>query len=302
MPCFSPLEGYRAKEPNPNGKRRIVFNPAHGYVDRPVKVPCGQCVGCKLERSRQWATRCVHEAQMHDANSFITLTYSDDHLPDDYSVSVRETQLFTKKLRKRMGRFRYFQCGEYGAELRRPHYHMLLFGMEFPDLSLYRQNAQGDCIYTSKLLEEIWGKGFCTVGQVTFQSAAYTARYVMKKRTGEAAQHHYQWVHPCTGEIVEQTPEFVTMSRRPGIGKAWLDRFRSDVYPGDFVVLNGKKVRPPKWYDTVLERDDPKLYRELKIRRKLAGLKHADNNTRARLRVRETVQLAKLENLKRNTL
>lgn len=205
-----------------------------------------------------------------------------------------------KKLRKRFGKgIRYFHCGEYGDELRRPHYHALIFGFDFEDKSLYRQNAQGDSLYTSEALSKEWGKGFCTTGDVTFQSAAYVARYVMKKRTGPQAEDHYKMIHPKTGEIVTQRPEYTTMSRRPGIGTGWLEKFKTDVYPGDFIILNGKRVRPPRWYDTVLERDDPKLFRELKRRRKLSTHLYADNNTPARLKVREKLQERRLERLER---
>lgn len=309
MACFYPLKGYRAKYPNPSGKFSIVFNAKDGYADMPITVPCGRCTGCRLEKSRQWATRCVHEAQMHDENSYLTLTFSDQHLPDDYSVRVRDHQLFLKKLRKHVyektGRkLRFFLCGEYGDLNRRPHYHALIFGYQFKDLRLWKKNPNGDPVYTSETLTRIWGMGHCTVGEVTFQSAAYVARYVMKKQTGENAEMHYTTIHPLTGEIVCQNPEYVTMSRggnkkgRGGIGARWLEQFQADAYPSDFIIMNGVKVKPPKWYDTVLEADDPLLYREIKRRRKAFARKSKDN-TPARLKVREKVAQAKLEKLER---
>lgn len=304
MPCFSPLKGYRAKDVNPSGKRSIVFNPDKGFVDRPVKLPCGQCVGCRLERSRQWAVRCVHEAQSFERNSYITLTFDNNHLPDDYSVCVRDHQLFMHKLRKHVrqrtgAKIKFFLCGEYGDINRRPHYHALIFNYQFSDLELWKQNANGDDVFRSETLDALWGQGFCTVGEVSFESAAYVARYVMKKRNGDCAEEHYTCMHPLTGEIVVQTPEYLAMSRGEAIGKRWLKQYPTDVYPDDFVVLNGKKFRPPRWYDTVLEKDNPKLFREIKRRRKLSTHRHAANNTPARLRVREVCQRAKLERLKR---
>jgi hypothetical protein len=136
--CYKPLLGYRAAERNEQGKRPLVFNPSQGLVDMPIKVACGQCIGCRLERSRQWAIRCVHEASLHEHNSFITLTYNDENLPADGSLDVRHWQLFMKRLRKRHGSgIRYFHCGEYGSKHRRPHYHACLFGLDFPDKKLW---------------------------------------------------------------------------------------------------------------------------------------------------------------------
>lgn len=306
MPCYFPLKGYRALDPNPSGKRSIVFNPKYGYEDRPVSVPCGRCNGCRLEYSRQWAVRCVHESQLHAENCYITLTYNNDHLPRDYSINVRDYQLFLKRLRKRIGHFRFFLCGEYGDVDRRPHYHALLFGKDFSDRVFHGYNKNGDPLFISKILENEWGNGFCTVGDATFESAAYVARYAMKKVNGERAATHYQWVHPLTGEIVQQMPEFLRMSRggrtgQGGIGSGWLAKFRRDVYPDDFIILpNGHKCKPPRWYDAVLERDDPKLHREMVRRRKLAAKSRAADNTPARLRVRSRVLDAKLKRLKRS--
>lgn len=304
VPCFFPLKGYRAKDPNPSGKRSIVFDRKLAYEDRPVQVPCGQCMGCRLERSRQWAVRCVHEAQLHSQNSYLTLTFNNRSLPDTYSVNVRDHQLFLKRVRKRLGPVRFFLCGEYGDINRRPHYHALLFGKDFRDKKLHGYNANGDKIYTSDLLNELWGQGNCTLGDVTFQSAAYVARYVMKKRTGENAEKHYTVVHPLTGEVVVQAPEYVVMSRGGrtglgGIGSGWLAKFKSDVYPDDFIVLDGHKFKPPRWYDAVLERDDPKLHREMRRRRKIVARARAADNTPERLKVRHKVLKAKLSRLKR---
>lgn len=299
MPCFSPLTGYRSSEVGPSGKRAIVFDRAKGYADRPVIVPCGQCIGCRLEKSRQWAIRCVHEAACHDSNVFITLTYNDDFLPPDLSLDTRHFQLFMKRLRKQKGAgVRFFHCGEYGEKLGRPHYHALLFNCDFEDKVLWRMTDFGN-VYTSANLQSLWGMGFCTLGDVTFRSAAYVARYVMKKQYGECAKDHYTWVDASTGEVHVRKPEYVTMSRRPGVGTAWLNQFQSDVYPDDFVILDGKKLRAPRFYDAVIEKSNPGLFRDIKRRRVLNSKRHSDNNTKERLRVREAVQLAKLKRLKR---
>lgn len=242
---------------------------------------------------------------MHTSNSYVTLTYEDRYLPDDYSIDVRHHQLFMKRVRKRYGPVRFFLCGEYGDINRRPHYHALLFGMEFNDLIPWSRNASGDDVFISPSLTDTWGLGHCTVGDVTFQSAAYVARYVMKKRSGEDAEAHYTTVHPLTGEVVVQRPEYVAMSRggrtgQGGIGAAWLEKFRTDVYPSDFIVINGRRVRPPRWYDAVLERDDPKLFREMKRRRKVRAIAQKADNTSRRLRVKEMVLDAKVNRLNRS--
>lgn len=300
MPCYKPLKGWKSKEAGPNGKRPVVFVINKGYSDLPVEVPCGQCIGCRLERSRQWAIRCTHEASLHPENCFITLTYDDQHLPEDLSVNVRDWQLFMKRLRKRFGpRIRFFHCGEYGEKFGRPHYHACLFNFDFPDKQFWK-TTNDNPLFTSKILNELWPFGFSSIGTVTFESAAYVARYVMKKITGDAAEDHYEWVHPSTGEIFTRRPEYTTMSRRPGIGSRWLDNYRTDVYPHDYVVLRGVKMRPPKFYDRQFEISHSETYRTVRMHRKWSGKEHADDNTPARLKVRETVQEARLQRLPRN--
>jgi len=103
MPCYSPITGYRSKEINPTGKRSIVFNPAKAEQrDQALQISCGQCIGCRLERSRRWAVRCMHEAQMHRYSCFLTLTYSDEFLPSDGTLVLKDFQDFMKRLRKRV--------------------------------------------------------------------------------------------------------------------------------------------------------------------------------------------------------
>jgi hypothetical protein len=299
MACFSPLKGWRSKTLNPSGKRGVVFNRKDGFADLPVELPCGQCIGCRLERSRQWAIRCIHEAQMHEENCFITLTYNDEHLPEDRSVDVRDFQLFMKRLRKRYAqKIRFFHCGEYGENTQRPHYHALIFGHDFSDRQLYsvRDDVRLD---TSRELERLWGKGFCTVGDVTFESAAYVARYIVKKINGEAAKSHYEYTD-THGVIHARRPEYITMSRRPGIGRSWLDRYGSDVWNHDYVVIRGRKMRPPKFYDGVQELLDENQRRKTRGERVRNAKKHSENNTPDRLKVREVVQNERLKMLPRN--
>ena len=297
MPCYHPLSAYQCADGS------IVFyeSKRHDTV-KLLSLPCGQCVGCRLERSRQWAIRCMHEAQMHTENCFITLTYDNDHLPSDRSLHYRDFQLFIKRLRKRYPgrRIRYYMAGEYGENFGRPHWHACIFGLDFDDKKLWKRTSANSLLYRSENLELLWPFGYSSIGDVTFESAAYVARYIMKKVTGKNASEHYQEIDPDTGEITNRTPEFTKMSLKPGIGYEWYKQYTSDVYPHDYVIVRGKKVKPPKYYDKKYKIDNPYEFDELLyIREKSAKLNHADN-TLERLAVKEQVAKAKLQKLKRN--
>lgn len=294
MPCFSPLRAWKSRLVNESGKRSLVFKSQHSdQPDDPLDIPCGQCIGCRLERSRQWAIRCVHEASLYENNCFLTLTYNDENLPDDGSLHKEHFQKFMKRLRKKFPRskednIRYFHCGEYGEQNYRPHYHACIFNFDFDDKILW-STKNGFRLYTSDTLQKLWPFGYCIIGDVTFESAAYVARYIMKKVTGKKADEHYQGLEP----------EYTTMSRRPGIGKGWLDSYLDDVYPSNFIVMNGKKMNPPKYYDKELEKLDDCLHSEMKSMRQAAASKHSDNNTLRRLTTRETVKLSQIKRLER---
>ncbi len=297
MPCYHPISAYQCTDGS------IVFYESKRHdVSRSLQLPCGQCVGCRLERSRQWAIRCMHEAQMHTQNCFITLTYDDAHLPSDRSLHYRDFQLFIKRLRKRYPgrRIRYYMAGEYGENFGRPHWHACIFGLDFDDKKLWKRTSAGSQLYRSENLELLWPFGYSSIGDVTFESAAYVARYIMKKVTGKNAAEHYQEIDPDTGEITNRTPEFTKMSLKPGIGYEWYKQYTSDVYPNDYVVIRGKKVKPPKYYDKKYKIDNPYEFDELLyIREKSSKLNYADN-TPERLLVKEQVAKAKLQKLKRN--
>ena len=212
----------------------------------------------------------------------------------------RDFQLFMKRLRKRFGAgIRLYGCGEYGEKFGRPHYHVCLFNFEPPDKRLHtvRDNNK---LYTSEILDSLWGMGFTLTGDVTFQSSAYVARYIMKKINGPTATTHYENVDTETGEIFKRSPEFPMMSRMPGIGKKWYEKYKSDVYPDDFVVIRGKKMRVPRFYDRQYEITDPGDYNRMKGKRLRHAKQYAEDQSPERLKVRETVQSAKTKNLKRD--
>jgi len=304
MVCYHPIQGYRA----PGGQ--IAFAKRHGYSDLPITIPCGQCTGCRLEHSRQWAMRILHESSLYRDNVFLTLTYDDDHLPTDYSLRLRDWQLFMKRLKKRLkGRqIRFYHCGEYGETTHRPHYHAILFNIDFDDKRLHKTTERGDRIYTSQFLDSVWEHGDCYIGSVTFESAAYCARYVMKKLTGNRKS-----------EYGSREPEYCTQSRRPGIGAPWLKKWKTDVFPNDFCVINGKKVKVPKYYDALVKSPDSfhwewdetenhlKFVGSLKLTeselrsgaRQQKARKHAHDNTPERLAVREEIQQQRLTRLTR---
>jgi len=297
MPCYYPLRAYQCSDGH------IVFyeSKRHDTV-KTLSLPCGQCIGCRLERSRQWAIRCMHEAQMHTQNCFITLTYNDAHLPSDRSLHYRDFQLFIKRLRKRYpGRkIRYYMAGEYGENFGRPHFHACLFGIDFDDKKLWKRTSANSMLYTSRDLEILWPFGYSSVGDVTFESAAYVARYIMKKVTGKNAKEHYTEIDPESGEITTRKPEFTKMSLKPGIGYEWYKQYTSDVYPHDYVVIRGKKVKPPKYYDKKYKIDQPYEFDELLYIREKSAKLHFEDNTPERLLVKEQVAKAKLQKLKRN--
>lgn len=274
----------------------------HGSITKTIELACGQCHGCRLERSRQWATRCIHESQMHAQNCFITLTYDDDHLPQRGQLNYSDFQKFMKRLRKKTHpiKVRFYLGAEYGEQNERPHFHACLFNHDWHDKEFLTKSPTGAKIYTSKTLQELWPNGYSSTAELTFQSAAYVARYCMQKVTGKAAEEHYKRQDE-NGEY-QLTPEFNKMSLKPGIGAGWLDKYEADVYSHDHVIVNGVACTPPKYYDKLLKRRNPERIEELKNERELNGLKHRSDNTEDRLRIKEIVAKAKTKALLRNKI
>jgi len=256
MPCNAPLDGWKAKEKTARGKRAVTFRLHEGLIDLPVSVPCGKCHGCRLDKSREWAMRCSHEAQLHDENSFITLTYNDEHLPrtKDGTPTLNPDNYvrFMKRLRERTPhRISFFHCGEYGDRDNRPHHHAILFGRGFADMYFWRKSGHYN-LYRSEELETLWTFGHSEIGEASFESAGYIARYQLKEHTPIDGVH----------------PPYLTMSRRPGIGKRWIEQFQDDVYPDDRVVVQGGTAyKPPRYYDQQIERNNPRLFESIQARR-----------------------------------
>lgn len=324
MPCYKPLRAWH-REP------RIGFKPFRGA--RKISLPCQRCIGCKLDHSKDWATRCAHEATLHRYNSFLTLTVDDDHLKDRYwtglrndqgakvyggNLDHREIQLFLKKLRDHIsrgsnkiawqersskpgrpalnGNIKYYMCGEYGEKYRRPHYHVCLFGADFRDKKYFTQTPAGSQSYVSQTLNEIWGNGKAYIGELNWQSAAYAARYCLKKITGDPAPNHYTVVCADTGEIIRLQPEYAKMSRGNrlkkdnAIGKEWLDKYMPDVYPHGYVILrSGKKTTTPKYYDKQFKKENENEYKLMKEKRAKAMDMQFDEQSSRRLETKRII-------------
>lgn len=257
---------------------------------------CGRCIGCRLEYSRQWAVRMLHESQLHDFNCFLTLSYAST----GFSLVPRDLTLFLKRLRARFpsSRFRYYACGEYGELYSRPHFHVCLFGFDFPDKFAWSRAESGYQLYKSELLDKIWGHGHCTIGAFTFETAAYCSRYVTKKLVDfdDAKAPKLAILDPDTGELFFRTKEFSRMSRRPAIGLNWYRKFKSDVYPDGQVVINGVKARAPRFYDKMFRAGDAGAYMKLSLLRKELGVKEFSELSDERLNSREIVAKARSSN------
>lgn len=312
MPCYHPRDVWRSpRHLSKSGKPRIFFSkpslfyasPRHieFYAPEQFQIPAckPKCVGCIESYSRSWAVRCWHESLKHDQNCFITLTFNDQFLPKN-GLDHRYFQLFMKRLRRYLdsagaGRLSYFMCGEYGEKNFRPHFHACFFGFDFPDRVLFSVR-DGVRLDTSDILSSLWSDpvskesyGFSSVGDVTFESAAYVARYVAKKVSKAEADSHYQG----------RKPEYARMSLRPAIAKRWIASYRDSVYPSDAVVLpGGAKVKPPRYYDKSLELTDPAMSSTVKSNRQDRARQSPDN-TPERLAVREKVKQAQFKMLMR---
>lgn len=300
MTCYHPLEAYKSlSSRTAAGRCSIVFQrPAGPYEN--ITLACGQCIGCRLTKSKEWSLRCMHEASLHDLNCFITLTYDDKHLPSSGSLIKSHHQKFMKRLRKRFReqKIRYFLCGEYGEKSQRPHYHAILFGFDFEDKIEWSTAHGGNKLYRSPGLEDIWSYGYSTIGKVTQQSAAYVARYVLKKVNGDHAHEKYVVdVDPETGECEYLEPEYIAMSNRPGIGRTWYEMYKNDCQK-DFLTWDGKEFKIPRYYDSILEEEDIYAYHRIKRRRKEKALEKTYTPTR--LRQMELHKTATVKALQRN--
>lgn len=295
MACYRPIPAFRESDGS------VVFRESRHTVAS-LDLPCGACVGCQVERAREWSMRIQHEAKCWPVNSVVTLTYDDKHYPPGGNLVYRDFQLFMHRLRKLMAnRIRFFVCGEYGARTLRPHYHAVLFNTEFKDRKpsyaghLFGKDAER---FVSAELGELWPHGLHEIDpEVTGKNAAYIARYVTKK-LDQAVDSRL--VDSETGEVLRVVPEFIRMSTRPGLGAYWYRRYGyTDVFPHDRVILKGDKQKPPRYYMKLLDRGFPFLADEVREKRVVAARRRAPDNSPPRLKAKETVAKARLDMYKR---
>lgn len=304
MTCYHPLKGFIVGKA-PNGKNEIkitsyknnriekksngmLFAADENMLPSPeaievykeyIEIPCGQCIGCRLDYSKQWANRMMLESQRFEHNYFVTLTYDNDHLVESctstfcneegeagtsYSLNKEDWQLFMKRLRKHYSyndpvtgktaeasKIRYYMCGEYGTLNHRPHYHAIIFNLKIDDLQLVSKSREGFPLYTSPTISELWGKGIICIAPVSWETCAYTARYCAKK-IGKNKDFY---------EAFNLLPEFSLMSRRPGIGACYYNEHKDDLcrtYIINFSTAEGgKKFTLPRYFKRMLEVDYP---------------------------------------------
>lgn len=324
MVCYHPIDAVLPAVPDKDGKKHLFFNKGKNssllFDDSPIvrdmadyanihgfkiKIPCGRCIGCRLDYSRHWAVRSVHEAFMNgDNNTFVTLTFNDEHLPDNYSLSKPYIQSWLKRFRKRFGDgIRYMLCGEYGEKFKRPHYHILFYDFKFPDQK-YWTSRNGQIYYRSDILEDLWtdpyssdSRGFSVIGDVSFESSAYVARYVTKKffsKDSYLVKKYYDGLEP----------EFMLMSRMPGLGNEYIHKYYKDIFNHGYIVLPNKHKAPiPRYYINELKKIDEDFYNRYKLDKlhELYNNLFVDNpdETQQRLEVREELKKMSCDRLYR---
>jgi len=315
MPCYTPFTAYRSREgKNKSGKHPIVFNRKNGIPGSELEVACGMCAGCRLEKSRMWAMRCMHEAKLHQHNQFLTITYNDENIPSHGTLFKPDLQRFWKRLRRRGHDVRYYACGEYGDTTDRPHYHAIAFNLRLDDKA-YLKTDNGNKIYTSAWLDRVWSHGHVYIGTVSFESCAYVARYVMKKVIGLEKQSYgkklrtdpgtglpyisqlpYERCDTKSGEVYEVEPEFQAMSRNPGIGRRFYEKYKTDMYrpgvDGQCITRGGMSSKPPAYYELAYEsesEENVKHVETIKERRVEYHEAQGEENSEARRAVKNKI-------------
>lgn len=331
MTCFHPIRALIVGETD-SGKKLLKFV-GKDYDNKwtrhdgtvvdvwpEILIPCGKCIGCTVDRSKQWATRMMLELKYHDKACFITLTYNDENLPvseypdengelhESYTLVKKHFQDFMKRLRRHYEyhsdglKIRFFACGEYGGKTRRPHYHAVLYGIDFSeDRFVHEKTKDGYVLYRSPTLEKLWPYGYSMIAEVNWNTCAYVSRYCTKKKYGK------QNIYYQTFNIL---PEFNLMSRRPGIGAQYYQDYGEEVYINEEIFLSnnkgGLKVKPPAYFDRLYDIDHPGEMERIKENRKLMAenanrlkLERTNLNLFELLEVEERVFKDRIKSLKR---
>jgi len=245
---------------NSQAKRWSRDASVFGYCE--YRVPCGVCRVCRVRRRLEWATRIVLEGMEHARCSVVTLTYRPEDSPPDGGLRPKDLQDFLKSLRYFSGEeFRFFGVGEYGAHGpgHHPHYHVVFFGLDFPDQQFLKRTRKGTALYRSELLDRAWKKGHAWVGEFSWASAQYVAGYVMKKIGGDLADEHYKGLER----------EFIRVSKMPGLARSWYDANWESMYSDGFILIDGKRRLIPRKFDDWTREERPEFWAELLLARRL---------------------------------
>jgi len=304
MGCHRPLTGWYSKEINEKtGLRSLVFDHTYAWEkDMPLEVPCRQCNGCLMDRSDGWKVRLYGETLEHDVNYFFTFTYDEEHLQkkkSPLSVDKKDMTLFNMRLRKKIRsenphkkseepeefkkwneerKLKFYRISEYGELEKRPHHHSIHFNVPyFDDLVLYSQGKNGDKLYESKKMQELWPFGQVAIGEVNINSISYTTNYMTGSKYGDAAEEYYSRTDLETGEVYQVEPESSSMSN--GLGASFYEKYRSDMFPKDFLTIDGRKMKIPGYFDRLEELSDGILFDEIKEKRIEGAMKFASDNT-----------------------
>lgn len=291
MACYYPLKAFDTLDVNADtGKKVYKIMPfgttsvkvGRNTYSKGISIPCGKCIGCRLDYSREWAIRSYLECKEYDYNYFVTLTYAPEHLPKGQGYDVETGEViygdslnpkhltkFIKDLRRYFDYhyghkgIRFMASGEYGDKTGRPHYHLIIYNLPLPDCMYWNSNWDGDKYFTSKIISDIWGKGHCIVANVNWETSAYVARYVMKKSLGKDSRK----IYAARGQL----PEFIRQSRAPGLGRSYYEKNKDVIYATDELsVIKGNKLlttRPVGYFDRLYEKDNPERLAELKAKR-----------------------------------
>lgn len=269
MKCLFPLSALRSTKINPaTGKKPVILssNPKEGYTDQKLDLPCGKCLHCRINRTREWAIRASHEAALYpaDQNHFVLLTYNDENLPADGGLNKIHVKKFLDRLRadaawKGIKSPRTFGCGEYGSKTSRPHYHINIFGLPLDD-RVYLKNLKQNKLYTSQYLTKKWQLGAVTLSPFSHLTAQYTAKYIIKALWAEDSQ-----VGGEEGEARQQLPPEarIATSTHPGLGAQFLDRYAESIVSLGACEIDGAMAPIPSYYKKLLQKNHPNLYKKL---------------------------------------
>jgi hypothetical protein len=301
MPCFSPKRAFYTDKVNPDtGLFKVTLNPVEGFVDWSMEIPCGECIGCRKMQARDWGNRSVLESRLHETNIFMTVTYATPFLPraasgrptlvpDDFTLFMKRYRKWLGKVRPWNPTVRYFLGSEYGERFGRPHGHYSMFGAVWPDdARRVSESKRGFPQFESRTLNGIWGKGFVRFSWLNHRTCFYAAGYALKGQSGPLG----------AGDVV---PAFHRESRRPGLGAGAFDRWSDGWYPSGQLVMDGRRVPTPRYFDERLKARDVEAWRRMKVTRRLEARKrwHGDVMGSAAEYERERKYLCAVEALKR---